>query len=144
MAKRMKNSAREEGRLLKDRTLKVRAAMNQGLSTRKDICAAAEITMPMLANLFTKDRELFAEFCVLRKTIVDQASDNIAAIVADEQHPKNYEASKYVLANYKSDLDESMESKLDDDVEFNISQGGASGASPINITFGKKKPSEKE
>ena len=92
--------------------------------------------MHELANLFTQDREVYGEYVVRRKTILDIASDNILDIVNDPTHPQHFQASKYILSTYKSDLDDVLESQTES--EMNINVGGESGASPINITFGKK------
>lgn len=97
MAKAMRNNRREKKKLLRDRGLLVRAALDQGKTTRSEICEACEFKLNDLVNLFAEDRELFAEYKIRRKTIVDQAADNIHAIVNDKTHPKHYDASKYIL-----------------------------------------------
>ena len=122
--------------LLRDRAALVRAAMNvAGCITKSDICTAAQINMVQLKNLFQKDRELYAEYVMLRRTITDIASDNIAKIINDPTHSQHFAASKYVLQNYKSDLDETL-----DGVD-NVLQIDASGKKkdPIKITFSSSK-----
>tara|TARA_R110002050_G_scaffold135505_5_gene258188 strand:+ start:1521 stop:1919 length:399 start_codon:yes stop_codon:yes gene_type:complete len=132
----MKNTERKTQKLLKTRAALVRAALEAGQISRKDICNATGLQMHELANLFTQDREVYGEYVVRRKTISDIASDNILDIVNDPTHPQHFQASKYILSTYKSDLDEVLESQTES--EMNINVGGESGASPINITFGKK------
>jgi len=141
MAKRkMKNRERDLSRLMEDRTLLVEAALEAELTTKEDICKATEITRLQLNELFRKNGELYAKYCVLRKLLVETASDNISAIVSDRGHPKNYDASKWVVTNYKSDLDSVLEVKDDSaDIEVDVNGSGRSGASPITIRFGKKK-----
>lgn len=136
MARSMKNTERKTQKLLKTRAALVRAALEAGQISRKDICNATGLQMHELANLFTQDREVYGEYVVRRKTISDIASDNILDIVNDPTHPQHFQASKYILSTYKSDLDEVLESQTES--EMNINVGGESGASPINITFGKK------
>ena len=136
MARSMKNTDRKEKKLLKTRAALVRAALEAGQISRKDICNATGLQMHELANLFTQDREVYGEYVVRRKTISDIASDNILDIVNDPTHPQHFQASKDILSTYKSDLDDVLESQQES--EMNINVGGESGASPINITFGKK------
>lgn len=136
MARSMKNTERKTKKLLKTRAALVRAALENGYITRKDICKATGLQMHELANLFTQDREVYGEYVVRRKTIADIASDNILDIVNDPTHPQHFQASKYILSTYKSDLDEVLDSQ--DESEMSINVGGDSKASPINITFGKK------
>lgn len=139
----MKNPLRDAKKLKEERIRLVEAAIGAGLSTRKEIAEVANMKLHELSNLFSVEKELYAKYCVLRKMIVDMASDNIFDIVADKQHPKNYDASKYVVTNYKSDLDSTLESK-DEDIDVQIGGSGASGASPITIRFGKKKKEEED
>ena len=142
MAKRMKNKERVEAKLLRDRTLLVEKAMEEGFATKKDIAKATGLKMWDIGNLFAKDRELYAKFCVRRKTIVDMASDNIYNIIQDADHPQNFQASKWALTNFKSDLDDALDAK---DTEGIIEiEGGASSASPVVIKFGKSKQSNDE
>ena len=136
MARSMKNTERKEKKLQKTRAALVRAALDAGQISRKDICKATGLQMHELANLFTQDREIYGHYVVRRKTISDIASDNILDIVNDPSHPQHFQASKYILSTYKSDLDDVLESQQES--EMNINVGGESGASPINITFGKK------
>lgn len=136
MARSMKNTERKEKKLLKTRAALVRAALESGQISRKDICKATGLQLHELTNLFTQDRDIYGEYVVRRKTISDIASDNILDIVNDPTHPQHFQASKYILSTYKSDLDDVLESQ--DEAEMNISVGGGSNASPINITFGNK------
>lgn len=135
-ARSMSNKRRQEEKLLETRAAMVRAALKLGLITRQDICKASDMKMHELANLFTADRELYAEYAVMRRTITDTASDNIIEIVNDKTHPKHYDASKYILTTYKSDLDDTLESH--DESSLSVAIGGESKAAPVVIRFGKK------
>ena len=137
MARSMKNSKRKEAKLLESRAEFVRAALEAGHISRKDICKATGLQMHELANLFTQDRKVYGEYVIRRRTISDVASDNILDIINDPQHPQHFAASKYILTTYKSDLDEVLEDK--DDEAMNISIGGKSKASPVTIKFGNSK-----
>lgn len=137
MARSMKNKARKEEKLLKTRAELVRAALDAGHISRKDICSATGLKLHELANLFTKDRKVYGEYVVRRKTISDIASDNILDIVNDPTHPQHFQASKYILSTYKSDLDEVLEDKAGEDISVNLGEG--SKGSPITIKFGASK-----
>lgn len=140
MAKAMRNSKRKSKRLLEERSALVKAALEMGNITRKEICKATGLELHDLANLFTRNRELYAEYKIRRRTIADIASDNIMDIVNDPSHPQHFQASKYVLSTYKSELDDVLEDKGQE--EIGITVGGESKASPITINFGKKKKEE--
>lgn len=133
----LRNRQREEENLLKTRAGLVRSALDRGFMSRSEICRVTGMKLHELSNLFTNDRKLFGEYCIIRKTIADVASDNILDIVNDKTHPKNYEASKYILSSYKSDFDEALESH--DGESPSVTIGGESKASPIVIKFGKGK-----
>lgn len=137
MARSMKNKARKEAKLLELRAELVRAALEGGHISRKDICAATGLKLHELANLFTKDRTVYSEYVVRRKTISDIASDNILDIVNDPTHPQHFQASKYILSTYKSDLDEVLEDRAGEDIS--VSLGDGAKGSPITINFGSAK-----
>ena len=150
MAKAMKNSKRdnEKAQERKDKNranqiFLINDALDGGLTTRADIALQAGLKLHELSILFKEESALYAKYCIIRQTIVDMASDNLMDIVADKAHPKNYDASKHVLTNYKSDLDSILQSKDGEgEMEVEIGGTGKSKASPITIRFGKKKKSE--
>ena len=142
MAKRVKNKIREDKKLFETRVRLVDGAMEDGYTTRHDIAEATGLKLWDISNLFTKNRDLYAKFCIRRKTIKDRAADNIQKIIEDPSHPQHFQASKFILTTYKSDLDEILESQ---DAESIIEiEGGDSGASPMIIRFGKKKTEKEE
>ena len=126
---------------MEDIILRIEAALEEGLSTRTDIAKAVGIKISQLAQIFNKNRELYAKYCLIRKTIVDMASDNLFDIVADKTHPKNAQMSKWVLSNYKSDLDSTLDSKDSDSIEVEI---GGKKRRPTVIRFGKKTSSKEQ
>lgn len=136
--RRMINSKRNElkkQKLLQDRVLLIKEAMELGAATKSDISNATGLKLTTINNVFTADRELFAQYSVLRRTIVDIASDNVYAIVSDPKHPQHFQASKYVLQNFKSDLDEVLESQKDEEVSLGFSGDFEDN---VKIVFTKK------
>jgi len=140
MAKAMKNPSRREARLLETRRALVEQALEAGITTRKGICKAANLALHDLTNLFTKDRELYAKFVIRRRTMVDVASDNLQEILEDKNHPQNFQATKYVLQTYKSDLDDILDSNGDElSVEIPTSNNSDDNYTPIMIKFSSKR-----
>lgn len=137
MAKEMKNPSRKKKRELENRAKLVTAALDQGYTSRKEICKAANITLFDLSNLFKADRDVFAAYQVRKRTLIDVATDNIQSIVEDPNHPQHYQASKYVLDNFKSEFDEVFETKESGEIVINPGEEGSTG-SPVTIVFGKK------
>lgn len=114
----------------------VKAALRMGLTTKNDICKASAMALWELNELFQADKDLYNDFCVRRRTLSDVAADNLENILRDPVHPQNFQATKYVLEKYKTDIDVQLEAKNADDVDVEVS--GSCG-SPIRITFGTKK-----
>lgn len=134
MAKAMRNPQRKELRLLDERSRLIEAALEAGKVTRSDISKVTEIPLHLISDTFSKNRELFAKYSVRRRSIVDTAADNIYDIVNDKKHPQCFSASKYVLQNFKSDLDDVLEPS---NSELGIEIGGDSTPSPVTIKFAK-------
>ena len=117
----------------------INAALDEGHSTRKAIMKVADLKAWELQDVFQKEKQLYAKYVVRRRTLVDMAADNIASIVADEDHPQHFQASKYVLQNYKSDLDSTLERHEEEEmgnVDLSIPQGERK---PIRISFRKRR-----
>jgi hypothetical protein len=140
MAKRMKNLDRDREKKKSDKMEMLNACLNEGISTRRELAKLSGFTLIQLNQLFHKDRELYAKFCLIRRQMVDIATDNIMDILMDPKHPKNYDASKYIATNYKSDIDSSLESKDEDSIEVEV--GGTENSRPVVIRFGKKNKEE--
>lgn len=136
--RRMKNERAEKTKLMQDRAELVRAAMEIGnCVTKTDICKATALSMVILNNLFTEDRKLYAEYVILRKTITDIAADNITAIVNNKEHPQHFQASKYILQNFKSDFDETLDGS-DNVLQISPTSGKRSNAVKIVFSSNKK------
>lgn len=144
MAKRMKNPSRKKAEEREKHVFKIEEAMDQGASTKKQISEKSGIKIAELNKIFKEEKELYRRFCETRRTIVDLAADNIYDIVEDQTHPKNAEVSKWVLNHYKSDLDATLESKNDEEVEVEIDGTGERGSRPTVIRFRKPKITKEE
>ncbi len=142
MAKtRMKRTAAEKKKWLEDSAVLVRKALEDGYTTKGKIAKVTGIKIHLLNKLFNEDRELWAEYTIHRRTLVDLAADNIADIISDPDHKDHYQASKYVLSQYKSDLDKTLEEKDSEEVGFDVE---GSGSRSTRVTFKFKKGTDKE
>lgn len=127
---------RKQNELDKKRAEAIRFALDNGVTTRKGLAEAAECKVHDLTNLFKKDKKLYQEYQLRKKNIAEIAADNIEEIINDPSHPNNYAASKWILTQYKSELDNTLESREGDEISVEI--GGASESVPVVISFNKK------
>ena len=121
-------------RILEDKKLRIREAIKQGLRLKKEIAAAASLTIAVLNNVFAEDRKLYAEYRVSLKTIADIAVDNLHEAVMNIDHPKNIEISKWIATKYKTELDEALDSVEEGD-SMSIDVHGESGGG-VTIIWG--------
>ena len=141
----MKSKIREEEKrksLLEDKKLRIREAIKQGVVLSRDLAKIAGIKLHDLKNIFTNDRELYAEYCVAKKTIENLAADNIYKIVEDESHPKNYDASKFIIQNFRTEIDDVLDGKNGEMLDIEI--GGKSDGGGITLKFGNSKDEKDE
>lgn len=131
-----RSKLRQEREILERQTSKVEFALEKGCTTRKAICEEAKIERYELSKVFQENEELYKKYTRCRRELVDTAADNIQMIIEDTNHKKNFEASKYVLSNYKSDLDSILESK-DTEIFADVEVGNS--ANPIKILFESNK-----
>ncbi len=134
----MRNDARTQKRIYEDRVAKIKVAIDKGLTKIEDIAEATGIEKVSIKSIFQKNRELYAEYAISRKILVDSAADSMQSIVEDKNHPQHFQAIKYVLQNYKSDLDTVLDSHDDSEISIEGNFGGG-GGNPARITFGSKK-----
>lgn len=106
-----------------DRINAVRLALEKGQCTYKAIANAIGKSIPFVQKLFDKFPEIRKEYLMTKRIIANQAADNIYDIVNDPDHPKNYDASKFIISRFKSDLDESCEKHDEEGLEVAINQG---------------------
>lgn len=134
MATRMKPNKSVER---KDLMLKIEACLDEGIASATKIASTLGVNRGKVHRMFKINRELWAKYIVARKTLTDQAADNIADIIADQEHPQNFAASKFVLGKYKSDLDEHLEAQDDDSIHAEAVVGGGDGKDEVTIVFRK-------
>lgn len=139
MAKPMRNKEREKSKLLKERSLLIDAAIEDGHVLRGDISKATGLPLHTVSDTLTKNRELNAKYKIRRRTINDLAVDNIHGIIMDPKHPKNFEASKLIFGKFKNDLDETLE-RVDGELDIQIDSEGV--VSPVKIVFGRREESK--
>ncbi len=133
MAKSMRNVIRESAKIAEQREQQVRVALSEGCYTRSKICKATGLTSNELTNLLSNNKELHAEYSVKKRLMADIAADNIFDIIQDEGHPQHFAASKYIIQNYKSDIDETLVPQAGD---MQIQLGSTeSDGSPVVINF---------
>lgn len=138
--RRMRNQQREEKKTLEDNVVLIRTAIEAGFTTRSKIADATGLKLHEVARTFEKDRELWSLYTIRRRTIVDIATDNIEDIITNKNHPQNFQASKWVVTNYKTDLDKGvLESRDDKDIAVEVQGTGKSKAPAVSITFSKGK-----
>jgi hypothetical protein len=140
MAKSMRNKIREQSKLVAERSALVRAALEQGCYTSSSILKATGLKKHELTNLFASEKDLAAEYIVKKKLMATIAADNIFDIINDPNHAHNFAASKYILQNYKSDIDDELE-PMAGDMELTLPGSNPDEASDsvvIKFTTGKK------
>lgn len=114
--------------------LLINAALDENISTKTGISEATGLAIYHINNIFARDKKLYTRFKIIRGTLADKAADNLQTILEDKQHPSHFQATKYILSTYKTDLDESMVEKKDSEIGVEV---GKSGKNPIKITFSK-------
>lgn len=129
----MINTEKEKAKELTTKIALVRACLNQGFYSRREICAASGMKPHELSALFVANRDIYAEYTVARSSLAHTAADNIADIVNDPTHPKCYEASKWVATNYKTDFDDVL-TPTAGEMEIKVPQG-QEGDAPVVIRF---------
>ena len=135
MKKRMSNSKRAIERRNRERKTLFQDAISDGHTSRRDLCKAMGIAGWELTEFFEMNPKMYKLYSSRRRELRDVALDNIQDIVEDPKHKDHYQASKYVVDNYKTDLDIILESKKSDE-SIEISQNSESD-SGIVINFKK-------
>jgi len=105
MAKQMSNSKRAKEKRNREQKVAFQEAISDGHTSRRDVSNAMGLKHFELSNFFEENPKCYKVYTQRRRELVDIAADNVQDIVEDPTHPKHYEASKYVLQNYQSDLD---------------------------------------
>ena len=110
---RMSNSKRAKDKRNRERKILFQEAIADGHTSRRDICKAMGISSFDLTEFFEENPKTYKLYASRRRELVDTAADNLQDIVDDRTHKDHYQASKYVLDNYKSDLDNILDNKED-------------------------------
>jgi hypothetical protein len=110
---RMSNSKRAKDKRNRERKILFQEAIADGHTSRRDICKAMGISSFDLTEFFEENPKTYKLYASRRRELVDTAADNLQDIVDDRTHKDHYQASKYVLDHYKSDLDNILDNKED-------------------------------
>jgi hypothetical protein len=137
MAKGMSNSKRARDRRNRERKELFQEAIADGYTSRRDISKAMGISSFDLTDFFEENGKMYKIYSSRRRELRDIALDNVQAIVEDPTHPKHYDASKYIIQNYQTDLDIILDSKDGDDISSSVSVDAGSGVI-IKFTNGKE------
>jgi hypothetical protein len=143
MAKNMSNSKRAKERRNREQKVLFQEALAEGKTSRRDICKLMGITTYQLTGFFELNPKSYKIYSSRRRELVDTAADNLQDIVEDKTHPQFFQASKYVLEHYKTDLDNILDVKDDGGLEGGSSVSVDVGSGTI-IKFTKEKEKEKE
>ncbi len=142
MGKPMSNSKRAIAKRNRIRKALFQDALADGHTSRRDIYKAMGISGLELTDFFEENKKMYKLYCESRRQLRDVALDNITDVVHDTTHPKNYDASKFIVQNYDTDLDVVLDEKGEDNISATLSHTSGSG---IVIQFDtKKKEDEKE
>jgi hypothetical protein len=143
MGRGMSNSKRAKDRRQRERVMLFDEAILDGHTSRRDICTAMNISSYDLTGFFDENPKLYKIYASRRRELRDTALDNITDIIEDKSHPKHYDASKYIVQNYRTDLDVILESKEDGDISSSSVSVDNKGSGVI-IKFTKGSDKEKE
>ena len=136
MARSMSNSKRAKDKRNRENKAKFQEALADGYTSRRDIYKAMGIGGLELTEFFENNNKMYKLYCESRRQLRDVALDNITDIVHSPTHPKNYDASKFIVQNYNTDLDVVLEEKGGEEIGSATIEG--SNGSGIVIQFGKK------
>ena len=125
MSKRMSNSKRAREKRNRENRDSFLDAIADGYTSRRDICKAMGLASHELTEFFENNPKSYKIYASRRRELVDIAADNIQDIVEDKTHPSHYNASKYVLDHYKTDLDNILDQKDGEDVKLNLDSTGS-------------------
>lgn len=123
-----------------DRKASVAAALEQGCLTNKEICDMTSLKIYQLNGVFKKFPELKVAHKMVAQDVGAQAVSNLAEIIMDTDHPKNFEASKLFITRFRTEMDETQERQDGDSVNVDFSKGESTGR--LNISFTAEKTEE--
>jgi hypothetical protein len=115
---------------LEKRALDIDAAIEAGALSYTKISKVTGYTLTNINTVFKKKPELHKKYKVALMSVQLQAVSNMVDIIMDQDHPKNFEATKSFLGKYKTELDEVFEQGDPTSFELNTPNG-----CPIQINF---------
>tara|TARA_R110002020_G_scaffold373068_1_gene584504 strand:- start:375 stop:788 length:414 start_codon:yes stop_codon:yes gene_type:complete len=134
----MKNAVRLAAKVSKEREQLVKAALDNGHTTRSTIVKATGLELSVVSNMLSSNKELRAEWIVKKRNMVATSLDNIEDIINDPKHKDHGTMSKWVVSNIDSDVGELLFPH--NDVEMTIPGGNNDGASDaVVIKFSSPK-----
>ncbi len=137
-----KNRAREAKEKLEKRSALISTALDENFTTKTSLSNATGFAIWEINDVFRDNRELYNKFCIRRRTLVDTAADNVEDILKDPLHAQHFQASKFILQTYKSDLDENLEAKNAEEISVDVRT--ESKGIPIQIVFSKRSAAKEE
>jgi len=137
-----KTKARELREKIAKRSALINTALEEGITTKTKLAESTGLKVFEINDVFQENRELYNKFCIRRRTLVDTAADNLEDILKDTDHPQNFQATKFILQTYKSDLDENLEAKSADEVAVEVRT--ESKGIPVSIIFSANKKLKEE
>lgn len=135
-----KNKSREYREKIARYSALIEVALNDGHTTKTAIGRETGLKLWEINDVFTQNILLHAKFANYRRTLVDTAADNLEEILKNPAHPQNFQATTYVLKNYKSDLDTHLEAKSANEIEVDVRSSDAS--KDITIVFSTSQPKD--
>ena len=132
-----KNKSREYREKIARYSAQIEVALNDGHTTKTAIGDATGLKLWEINDVFTQNVLLHAKFANYRRTLVDTAADNLEDILKNPNHPQNFQATTYVLKNYKSDLDTHLEAKSANEIEVDVRSSDTN--KDITIVFSSNK-----
>tara|TARA_R110000737_G_scaffold123110_2_gene155151 strand:+ start:6804 stop:7256 length:453 start_codon:yes stop_codon:yes gene_type:complete len=138
MAKSMSNSKRAIDKRNRENKVLFQEAIADEKTSRRDIAKAIGISSFDLTEFFEENPKMYKIYTSRRRELRDIALDNITDIVEDKTHKNHYDASKYIVQNYQTDLDIILDSKDGDDVSSPSVSVDTGGGVLIKFTSDKK------
>ena len=120
MRQMKKTPARLKKERIKRQRAEIAAALDAGIKTRRKLEDATGINQNQQNDVFKADPVLYARYRLGLSNMLETAADNVQEIISDPDHPQHYQASVYVLKNYKNELDKTLEPKGSEEIEIEV------------------------
>lgn len=110
---------------------------DEEIITIKDLVKKSGISRLSVEQAIANSEELQFIMKERRRMITSIATENLMEIVQDRRDVNNYQATKFVLENFKNELEEAVPSKTSIEASFDRDADG--NISPVKIVFNTKK-----